>query len=223
MHAVYTKQSIEDSGFAGLQSSRITEIFYGYPYNQSTSRRITSSSNVTNDGKLMDIDMGIYPHNYHNFNATINEGEKQKGTLGNHSNRPIHSIKKKVIRGITNSVETCLNDIENAYCRENVPSGRRSKTYRRRLATPEEHKTSFNRSYICTDKKSGRTEMLTTRRVGSATLDIDITDFDAYASHLGRRLVAACEKKKNEQHIDFVCYYYICKNIHYLFLRLMSM
>lgn len=61
--------------------------------------------------------------------------------------------------------------------------------FHRRMATKDEEITKFSKAFICTNEKTGRTEIMTTRRQGAAHLDLDLNTFDTYASHTGHRIL----------------------------------
>jgi len=68
------------------------------------------------------------------------------------------------------------------------PSTFVSSKYVRKQPTEEEKETVFSRTFVVTDNRNGRTEVMTTRRPGRAHLDMDPLRFDASKYYSRQRL-----------------------------------
>lgn len=217
MSFIYTEESLKRMGYAGVPTTRISELAHGYQFDpQATTSRApgakvkgTPVAGVASDDQLPrgvrtgKSCRGSSRWDTAGLSSEVLNKPERGGPRRAQGGRAPGSFSARTSGGFPwRNIE--VEGTENNQKEKTMIRSPRLGEYRRRLATVEEEKTRFTRTYICTDKKAGRTEIMTARRCGAAHLDLDLNHFDVYASHQGHRLLGQSQLHYDKENLETV-------------------
>lgn len=175
MSFVYTEESLAANGYAGVPTTRISELVYGYQFDPLAPR--SRGQPNTQVGAVAGQPSGVTPRRRTGKCVTVTKTWDRAGVESEKQNVRTGRVTKPHIPD--ERIKECMD-----WTGDNTPvMMRRLSEYKKRKATKREEIERFSRAYVCTDPRTGRTEVMTARRSGAAHLDLDLNTFDVFGSH----------------------------------------
>lgn len=211
MSFIYTEDSLKRLGYAGVPTTRISELVHGYQFDphavvsKAPGTRLDGApaAGVASDDQLpRGVRTGKCCRAVQRWDTAGLSSEKLHNADFAGPRRAAGQRAGSTLTGGSIFSWDIADDREANGRGGLTARSPRLGEHRRRLATVQEEKTRFARAYICTDKKAGRTEIMTARRCGAAHLDLDLNHFDVYASHEGHRLLGQSQLHYDKESLE---------------------
>lgn len=173
--SLYTDECMIRDGYAGVPTTRISELVHGYQFDplapRSRGRPSPTVGIAAGQPSIVKRPTGtgkfVRPRKM--WNVAGAESEQQ----------PPRGVKTKATgEKMKECMEWTFKEAP-----EHPKDRKVTSRCQRRRATRQEQVEQFAKAYVRTNERSGRTEIMTARKPGSAALELDLNTFDVYESH----------------------------------------